>query len=334
MTAESPDTPSGGHHAAIPAHFLNVAARRGTGRGPERGKNLIRVGTKIGGRFIVDGILGDGMSGETYSARDLELDRPVAVKMQGSRTFENTTWYSQSAADIGDEFQRGLSLSGLRGIPEFYTSGTHAGRSYVVMQLIDGVTLEGLMRQCRPAGRETVAAVICQLCEILEPVHEGRIVHRDIKLENVMVKTEGAVWLLDFGTAVPADEEIEDPTGTAGYAPPEQYEGQPLTTRADIYALGALLFRMSVMLSPYAEQGGRPDRRVEPFDPDRLTTMDPRLRVVGLSMISWDPADRPATVREVLEALQPLLPTAGSLPDPKAPRPDPARWYRERAAIS
>ncbi len=295
---------------------------------------MIRVGTEIDGRFIVDGILGDGVSGETFSARDLDLERRVAVKMQGSRTFESATDYSYFAEEIEGEFRFGPSLFGLRGIPEFYESGTHAGRRYMVMELVDGVTLESLVRQSRPVGRETVAAVIGQLCEILEPVHQRRIVHRDIKLENVMVGPGGAVWLLDFGIAVPADEKIDYPRGTVGYAPPEQYERRPLATQADIYALGALLFRMSVMLPPYAESGGRPDRRVEPFDPDRLTTMDPRLRVVGLSMISWDPADRPATVREVLEALQPLLPTTGSPPDPKAPRPDPARWYRERAPIS
>jgi serine/threonine-protein kinase len=295
---------------------------------------LIRVGTKIAGRFVVDGILGDGASGETFSAWDLELERQVAVKMQVSRTFESATEYSYSAAYIGGEFQVGHSLSGLRGIPKFYESGTHAGRRYVVMELVDGVTLESLMRQSRPVGRETIAAVIGQLCDILEPVHQRRIVHRDIKLENVMVGPEGAVWLLDFGIAVPADEEIEYPAGTAGYAPPEQYEARPLTTRADIYGLGALLFTMSVMLPPYAESGGRPDRRVEPFDPERLTTIDPCLRSVGLSMISWDPADRPATVREVLEALRPLLPTAGSRRDPKAPMPDPTQWYRDRAPAS
>ncbi|WP_322769625.1 serine/threonine-protein kinase [Frankia sp. Cr1] len=295
---------------------------------------MIRIGTEIGGRFIVDGILGDGGSGETFSARDTKLGRRVAVKIQTWRSFESTTRYSESASCIGDEFQLGRqSLSGLRGIPEFYDSGTHAGRRYVIMELVDGVTLENVMRKSRPVGSETVAAVIGQLCEILEPVHRQRIVHCDIKLENVMVEPGGMVWLLDFGIAAREDE-IGYVAGTPGYAPPEQYDGRSLTTQADIYALGALLFTMSVMLPPYAESGGRPGRRVEPFSFGRLENMHPRLRSVGLSMISWDPANRPATVREVLDALRPLLPGPGSPRNPKAPRPDPTRWYRDPAPTS
>jgi eukaryotic-like serine/threonine-protein kinase len=292
---------------------------------------LIRIGTVIDGRFHVRRRLGSGMSGEIVAAWDSQRGQEVAVKLQHPRSFESTRSYSSLGLCIVEEAEIGESLSGIRGIPEVYRHGIHLGRRYAAIELIDGVTLANVTEQRRPANSDTVAAVIGQLCEILEPVHARGVVHRDIKLDNVMVGHDGEVRLLDLGIAVRVDEDLSDfISGTPGYAPPEQYTGQKLTPRADVYALGSVLFEMSVMSLPYAEQDGRPDRQVEPFRAGLLDTMHDGLRSLGLSMVAWNPADRPASVSEVLDVLRPMLPVPGSPRHPKAPRPDPAGWYRNR----
>lgn len=293
---------------------------------------MIRIGTVIDGRFRVLRRLGSGMSGEIVAAWDSQRGQEVAVKLQHPRSFESTMSYSSLGLKIVEEYKIGESLSGIRGIPEVYWHGIHLGRRrYAAIELIDGVILANVTEQRRPANSDTVAAVIGQLCEILEPVHAQGVVHRDIKLDNVMVGHDGEVWLLDLGIAVRVDEDLSDfISGTPGYAPPEQYTGQKLTAQADIYALGSVLFEMSVMSLPYAEHGGRPDKQVEPFRAGLLDTMHDGLRSLGLSMVAWEPADRPASVSEVRDVLRPMLPAPGSPRHPKAPRPDPAGWYRNR----
>jgi serine/threonine-protein kinase len=152
-------------------------------------------------------------------------------------------------------------------------------------------------------------------------------VHRDIKPDNIMVKRDGEICVLDLGLATHLDEPDHRPAGTPGYVAPEQREGGTVTERSDIFSLGCVLFEMMVMTLPYPHETGFAPEQKTPFDSVSLDTMNPRLRDLGLAMIAWRPADRPARMSEVLDALRPMLPGPTTPRPAPATEPDPALWY-------
>jgi serine/threonine-protein kinase len=166
-----------------------------------------------------------------------------------------------------------------------------------------------------------------QLCTIVEQVHGRGVLHCDIKPDNVVVRQDGSVWLLDFGIAI--DLEGSDGTvyGTPGYSPPEHFAHAAPTRQRDVYALGATLFEMCVLHVPYARHDGRPRRETPPFDGISLRNMDDTLRDLGLRMVAFDPEQRPDPA-EIVATLTQKLPRPGDRRDPRAPHPDPAEWYR------
>lgn len=289
---------------------------------------MLRRGVVIDGRFRVVGLSGEGDSAEVYRAWDLERECEVAVKLQRPRMFESTASFAVCGERIADEGGIGDMLRGIPGIPAHIRRGSHGGRAYLAMDFIDGILLRELIIRNRPLRREAAASVLAQLCEILVAVHGRGIIHQDIKPGNVMVGWGGDVCLFDFGIVSTGDEEGYTGGGTPGYAAPEQYSRQHHRPQVDVYSIGAMLFEMIVMRLPYQDHAGRPEKETEQFPPGALTNMPTKLRSLGLAMVAFDPADRPERVSDVLAKVRPLLPEVGSPPDPKAPRPDPAAFYR------
>ncbi len=291
----------------------------------------MRIGTVIDGRYRVLRRLGGGGEGELVVAWDERDEREVAVKLQHPRTFESTTYYNLRGAALIKEAETGQSLSGIHGIPEVYGHGLHFDRRYAAMKLIDGVVLSELIKNNRPLVSFVAASVIDQLCMILDAVHTRNLVHRDVKPDNIMVKWNGEVQLLDLGIAAKAGVDVTSVGGTAGYAPPEQYMGEMVTAQTDIYALGCLLFEMIAMYLPFTEdENWNVREREHPVPPNLIAQVPPSLRDLAVSMVSREPADRPSSVREVRDRLAPVLPTPDSLPDAQAPRPDPTAPYRKQ----
>jgi serine/threonine-protein kinase len=289
---------------------------------------VLRRGVVIDDRFRVVGVSGEGASAEVYRAWDMEHEREVAVKLQPARTFESTATFAEGGELIAGEGNIGDMLRGIPGVPAHIRRGSYGDRAYLAMEFVDGILLRELIARNRPLYTETAVSVLAQLCEILADVHGRGIVHHDIKPENVMVGRDGRVWLFDFGIVSTGDEEGYTGCGTRGYAAPEQYYQQHHRPQVDVYSLGAMLFEMIVMRLPYQDHAGRPEKRTEQFPPGSLTGMPVTLRSLGLAMVAFDPAGRPERVSDVLAAVRPLLPMVSSPPHPKAPRPDPAAWYR------
>jgi serine/threonine-protein kinase len=289
--------------------------------------------------MMIDGLyrvlrpLGSGGGGELVVAFDEVRGRKVAVKLQHLRFSESTRFYSVLGQRLVNEATFGQSLADVRGIPAVYDHGKHLDRRYVVMELIDGVTLRDFILDCRPVRSETAVAVVAQLCAILSVVHDRSLVHRDVKPENIIIKPCGEVLLLDLGIAVRAGSDItsDEISGTPGYAPHEQIRGSGVTARADIYALGCLLCEMVTMCLPYTEeQEWNIGKQEHSASPELIATLPVELRELVVSMVSRDPLARPASTTEVLDRLASLLPAPGSPRDPKAPRPDPTAWFRNR----
>ncbi|MEU8549023.1 serine/threonine-protein kinase [Streptomyces roseoverticillatus] len=275
--------------------------------------------------------LGHGGQADIFLAWDEHRRQRVAVKSQFPRTFESTTEYASLALPLEDELGRLRFMADLPGIPRVLGDGHYgrSGRRYIVMELVEGSTIASWISAHQPVSKPAAASVIGQLCEILDGVHTKGHVHRDVTSNNTMVRPDGKVRLLDVGISVTAGELNALPCGSPGYAAPEQYDRTAaLTPQADVFALGAMLFAMSVARLPYHGLEQPLARSTPAFPKGFRAEMDEPLRSLGLAMVSVDPRDRPDGVAEVLRYLRPMLPALGTPVSPKATRPDPTTPYR------
>jgi Tol biopolymer transport system component len=212
-------------------------------------------GTKLGGYEII-GVLGAGGMGEVYRARDPQLRREVAIKILPAslaRDPERLRRFEQEA--------RAAAALNHPNILAVYQLGTHDGAPYLVSELLEGGTLrEKLARGALPFRKAVDYGA--QTARGLAAAHEKGIVHRDLKPENLFVTNDGRLKILDFGLAkliqkpedadhtptVSGQTEAGVVLGTAGYMAPEQVRGQsadhPTDHRADLFALGAILYEM------------------------------------------------------------------------------------------
>ena len=205
------------------------------------------------GRYRIDALIGAGGMGQVYRARDPRIERDVAIKVLPA----------DYAADVERlrRFEQEAHASGALNHPNvltLYDVGTADGRPFLVMELLDGETLRDCIgRGAMPAAR--ACEIAAAIARGLGAAHARAIVHRDLKPENVMVTRDGRVKILDFGIAklrvrdpsldqrtltAPLRTAADTMLGTAGYIAPEQIRGQPTDERADLFALGAILFEL------------------------------------------------------------------------------------------
>jgi serine/threonine protein kinase len=216
----------------------------------------------IGGRFQIIRSLGRGGMGEILLAADVKLGREVAIK--GIRT---DSWRDPDAkARFLREARAAVRLdhANIRAIYEIVEEG---GREFIVMEYVDGVTLDQLLRM-KPLALDRVIAIAAQIADGMAAAQGQRIVHRDIKPGNIMIDRSGRVKILDFGLAgvCPAAGEGEAPDdrddrelaekgivlGTAAYISPEQARGLELDGRSDIFSYGVVLYELIENRNPFA----------------------------------------------------------------------------------
>jgi hypothetical protein len=263
--------------------------------------------------YEVLGPLGRGGMGVVYSARQLSLDRLVALKFLPEECTRDPAWL--------ERFRReALTASALNHphICTIYDSGECAGRPFLSMELVAGRTLAELVGN-RPAVAD-VAPLIGQAARALAAAHAAGVVHRDIKPQNLMARADGIVKVLDFGLArrVSADGAADpaagtDPgtrVGTLLYMSPEQARGEPVGTASDIFSLGIVLYELATGQHPFTalseagvsqavvEQHPVPIPRLNPEVPAALDALVQR-------MLAKDACLRP-TASEVVAALADL----------------------------
>ena len=281
----------------------------------------------LGGRYELDGVVGRGGMAEVYRARDLRLDRVVAVKTLREDLARDQTFQAR----FRREAQSAASLNHPSIVAVYDTGEDNAGMSHVpfiVMEFVDGRTIRDLLRDDRRLLPERALEITDGVLRALDYSHRAGIVHRDIKPGNVMLNRQGEIKVMDFGIARAIADTQATMTqtaqviGTAQYLSPEQARGERVDARSDLYSVGCLLYELLTGRPPFT--GDSPVSiayqhvREAPIPP---SAVDPELPAwadaIVLRAMEKDPADRYQSAADMRSDIQRALsgfPVAAPMP--------------------
>lgn len=261
---------------------------------------MLKVGDLIDGKYKILNEIGRGGMSTVYLAINEKANKPWAVKEVRKNGISNRELVKQSLM-VEINLLKKLKHKGLPSIVDIIDQQDNY---LIVMDYIEGITLENIMQEEGVQPQEKVVDWAIQLCDVLQYLHTRKpaIIYRDMKPSNIMLRSDGSVVLIDFGTAREFKERhVEDTTclGTQGYAAPEQFGGMGQTDeRTDIYSLGATMYRLVTGHNPSEP----------PYEMYPITHWNPRLST-GLEGIiakctSKDPKSRYQSVQEVRYVLE------------------------------
>ncbi len=200
--------------------------------------------------YRVTGVAGRGGMGVVYEAQQLDLQRPVALKLIATPLARDEAFRERFVR----ESRAAAAIDHPNVIP-VYSAGEDDGRLYLAMRFVDGEDLRSLVQREGPLAPARAASIIAQIGSALDAAHARGLVHRDIKPANVLLDRDHA-YLTDFGLTKRLTGETTMTgsgrwVGTLGYIAPEQIRGEGVDARADVYALGCLLFYVLTGVAPY-----------------------------------------------------------------------------------
>jgi serine/threonine protein kinase len=274
------------------------------------------------GRYRIETLLGTGAMGEVYRAHDPAIDSLVAIKVVRPELVAGS-----GGEQLLERFRREARAAGRRFHPNIvaiWDFGDDNGMPFLVMELVEGQSLDQLIKSSGPLAQGRSLAIITQVLSALGFAHANGIVHRDIKPSNIMVLPGDQVKVADFGIARLEASEftiVGDLLGTPAYMAPEQLSGGPVDHRTDLFAAGVILFEMLTGVKPFR---GKSITEIISFmekrGPEDIRALNPAVpeamkRVIAKS-VAFDPAQRyadaPAFSRAVADAM-PGLPGEAQL---------------------
>ncbi|WP_405435373.1 serine/threonine-protein kinase [Streptomyces avidinii] len=298
------------------------------------------VGKALGGRYLVTAMIGRGGMGVVARAVDQLLNREVAVKVLRAYTDASTA----ELADLRVRMQREAQAAARirhSGVVTVHDVVEEQGLSVIVMELVDGPSLDDVLEERGPLDPREAAAIGAKLMDALDAAHRAGVLHRDVKPGNVLLERSGRVVLTDFGIAsmeTAGDEALAKLTqsgqivGSLDYLPPERAQGGEPGAASDIWALGMTLYA--------AVEGSSPFRRASVWSTLAAIVGEPLpeprsagpLTPVLQALMAKDPLQRPdaGRAREMLEAVAGVR-TADPAPAP-APQPVPPPAFGPPAA--
>ena len=260
------------------------------------------------GRYAIRRLLGRGKHAEVYQAFHPDFRRDVAVKIVTSQPAPRP----ELVADFERDVKAVIELKHPN-IMRVYESGFEAGFLFIVMELVEGTSLRDVLSK-HPTGltRDETMRVFSQLVSAVACAHDQGVIHENIKPDNVLLDSNQRPVLTDF--TLPCLRRTEyaitsGGAGTAAYLAPEQAAQQLTSPQSDIYSLGVLLYEMVTGDVPFRgasyEHVVRQHQETAPTPPGQISmNLDPRLEHVILSALSKKPAERYASAREMLTALE------------------------------
>jgi eukaryotic-like serine/threonine-protein kinase len=306
------------------------------------------VGRLIAGKFVVEGLIGTGAMGAVFRARQVALEKTVAIKVMHGEHAKDPAF----AGRFHREAKAASRLNHPNSIQVLDFGAEPDGLLYIAMEYLDGRSLHRLLKDEWPLAPARVADILMQVLAALAVAHDLGVVHRDLKPENVMVlsgtdddgRPRDIVKVCDFGIAkitdprayrVAGERESEAPVTTAGflvgtpeYMSPEQGRGEKLDPRSDLYSVGVILYEMLTRHVPFDAENaiGVVLKHIteEPAPPSRAVPgVDPRLEATTLRALRKFREERHASAREMRAELRPVAEahTVASLTVPVAAAP-------------
>ncbi|WP_245739858.1 Stk1 family PASTA domain-containing Ser/Thr kinase [Thermoflavimicrobium dichotomicum] len=275
-------------------------------------------GRKLGGRYEVISRIGGGGMAIVYKARDLKLNRYVAIKIL-SESLSND---SEFIRRFSREAQAAASLSHPN-VVNVYDVGRDGYIHYIVMELVEGPTLKQYILDQGPLPVDEAARIAIQICDGLAHAHENQIIHRDIKPHNILLNRHGQAKVTDFGIARAASSSTitqqGSVMGSVHYFSPEQARGGQIGEKSDIYSLGIVLYEMLTGELPFdgdsAVSIAIKHLQEDPVDPRKLNPNIPdHMATIILRAMQKDPNMRYTSVRAMKQDLEYALQLGTSRP--------------------
>jgi serine/threonine protein kinase/beta-lactam-binding protein with PASTA domain len=263
-------------------------------------------GTIIDDRYQVVSRVGSGGMAEVYCAEDLQLGRRVAVKLLHERFAQDEEFVER----FRREASSAASLSHAN-IVSVFDRGEWGGTYYIAMELLEGRSLDTIVREEAPLTPERAIGLTEQVLLAARFAHKRGVVHRDLKPHNVIIDDEGRVKVTDFGIARAGASEITQTgsiMGTARYLSPEQAQGESVGPRSDLYAVGILLYELLTGTVPFEGDSVVAIALRHLSEPPRppsnlVSSISPNLDAIVLKSLAKNPADRFADADEFIAAL-------------------------------
>lgn len=277
------------------------------------------TGKTLNNRYQLTERVGIGGMAEVYRANDIVLDRVVAVKIMLPQYAADQTFQQRfrqeaaSAAKLQSPYIVSIYDWGLDADGETY---------YIVMEFLKGTDLKTAIKERGAINQRKAAEIGSQVAQALQVAHDGGIIHRDIKPQNIMIQPDGNIKVMDFGIARAGDAGLSQTAtvlGTAHYISPEQAQGKELTGLSDVYSLGVVLYEATTGRLPFegtdsvsvaVKQVNEMPQAPRAINPD----IDPVLEAIIMKAMAKDPAQRFENAQDMRQALNDYLagrPVAG-----------------------
>ena len=275
------------------------------------------------GKYRIDSVLGKGAMGVVYKAFDPAIERVVALK-----TIRKEMFSESEQQELIGRFKNEAQAAGRLNHPNIvtvYDYGEDADSAYIAMEFVEGTGLDALLAPGRPTPVARVLAWMGDLLGGIDYAHARGVVHRDIKPSNLLITANAQVKISDFGIA-----RIESSTltqagsmiGTPSYMSPEQFRGEPVDGRSDVFSSGILLYQLLTGARPFSGSASIVMHQIlneEPAPPSQvLPALGTRFDAVLAGALAKLPARRHASARAFHEALLKAAQQIGADPDATA----------------
>ena len=289
--------------------------------------HLLELGSQFGG-YEIEGVLGRGGMGVVYEARQVSLDRTVAIKVLAGELEDDRSFQERFRVE-----QRLMAAIEHPHIVTVYEAGEVDGLLYLAMRLVRGPNLKDLIGSGELDAARALR-LLAQAADALDAAHEAGLIHRDIKPQNLLVGEGDHLYLTDFGLTKAANDRGLTRTGqlvgTLDYIAPEQIRGEAVTSSADLYAFGCVLYEALTGIVPFRKPSEAAVLYAHMSDPPPLVTEQrpdlPRaLDEVIARALAKDPAARYLTAGQLVSATQKAFGRAirTAVAPPQAPQPVP-----------
>jgi eukaryotic-like serine/threonine-protein kinase len=269
------------------------------------------IGTVLSSRYRLEAKLGSGGMSTVYLARDTTLDRDVAVKVMHREMSEQPDQLERFRQEA-----RAVAKLSHPNVVAVIDAGEDGGYPYIVFEYVEGETLKQRIGRVGALDTQEALAYAIEIARGLTVAHARKMVHRDIKPQNVLIDTEGRAKLTDFGISRQLEQDGMTATGrvlgTTDYVAPEQAMGHAVDERSDVYSLGVVLYEMLIGQVPFHadSQVGVAMKHVNEELPDvqqRRPELSAAVALVVERATAKDPSKRYQTVGEMIDDLSTAL---------------------------